>query len=345
MLTNSLPMSGTLSRPFNNGAQARSLCSADEWPRFRAGRHSPVDPNPADRGLGCPQGTVSPPVVDISPSDAVQRRIVTCQGMSAEFVQVTSEARLAHHFRAPVHLLVVYEQGTRRSGESFVEGLPQSTLRNFGRRFTFVPAGREYREWQEPHALSRLMFVYFDSAKLPIDCHLGATEIAPRLFFEDATLMGTALKLRASVESAASDDHQYFAALCVVLIHELARLNRGMPRLEPEVRGGLTPRQQRIVTGYMQEHLGEQVSLATLAHLVGLSPHHFCRAFKQSFGLPPRRYHNSRRMEHAKTLLAKPTFSVTDIGLALGFSETSSFTAAFRRATGITPSGYHRNFG
>jgi len=35
-------------------------------------------------------------------------------------------------------------------------------------------------------------------------------------------------------------------------------------------------------------------------------------------------------------------FSVTDIGMRVGFGETSSFTAAFRKATGVTPSTYHR---
>jgi AraC-like DNA-binding protein len=29
----------------------------------------------------------------------------------------------------------------------------------------------------------------------------------------------------------------------------------------------------------------------------------------------------------------------------VGFSETSSFTATFRRATGITPTGYRRGLG
>jgi AraC-like DNA-binding protein len=39
----------------------------------------------------------------------------------------------------------------------------------------------------------------------------------------------------------------------------------------------------------------------------------------------------------------RPALSVTDIGIAVGFSETSSFTAAFRRATELTPSAYHRS--
>ena len=89
--------------------------------------------------------------------------------------------------------------------------------------------------------------------------------------------------------------------------------------------------------------MAEPILLATLAELAGLSTYHFCRAFKQSFGLPPHRYHTSRRIEHAKTLLAKPALSVTNIGMRVGFSETSSFTAAFRKATGLTPSAYHRS--
>jgi AraC family transcriptional regulator len=41
-------------------------------------------------------------------------------------------------------------------------------------------------------------------------------------------------------------------------------------------------------------------------------------------------------------LLAAPARSVTDIGFTLGFGNTSSFSAAFRKATGLTPTAYHR---
>jgi AraC family transcriptional regulator len=56
--------------------------------------------------------------------------------------------------------------------------------------------------------------------------------------------------------------------------------------------------------------------------------------------MPPHRYHSSRRIERAKALLADPSVSVTEIGLRLGFSETGSFSAAFRKATGLTPTGF-----
>ena len=103
--------------------------------------------------------------VEVAPSDIVKRRTVAWPGMAAEIVQATRRERTEYRFRAPFHLLVVYEQGERRDGETFVEGLPRSTLRDFKRKLTFVPAGHEYREWQDPRILSRVVYFYFDPAR------------------------------------------------------------------------------------------------------------------------------------------------------------------------------------
>jgi AraC family transcriptional regulator len=283
--------------------------------------------------------------VEIFPADAVKRRAVSWDGMTVEIVQATQSERTEYRFKGPRHLLAVYEQGERRDGESFVEGLPRSTRRDFKRKLVFVPAGHEYSDWQEPRSLTRVVYFYFDPSKMPTlpQADVAGTRLSPRLFFEDTTLWDTAVKLRKQIESAGSDNRLYFEALGVVLAHELVRLNAGIRPVEAPVRGGLAGWQQRIVTSYIEEHLSEQIPLATLARLVRLSPYYFCRAFKQSLGMPPHRYHNSRRIEHAKALLAKPELSVTEIGLTVGFSETSSFTAAFRKATGQTPTGYHRS--
>src|SRR5262249_19846959 len=152
----------------------------------------------------------------------------------------------------------------------------------------------------------RLMHFYFEPTKLNIHLELRADiSDAPRLLFEDASLWHTALKLKTFVDSSAAADQLYFETLGTLLVHEVLRLNCGMPSIQAQVRGGLAPWQQRIVTGYIEEHLEERIPLATLAHLVRLSPCHFCRAFKQSLGTPPHRYQTKRRMEHAKLLLAE----------------------------------------
>jgi AraC family transcriptional regulator len=282
--------------------------------------------------------------VEIAPSAAIERRMLAWDGMAIEVVQALTHETLDFRFRASCHLLVVYEDGVRNGGETLIEGLPGSTLRDVKRKLAFVPAGHEYRDTHEPRTRSRIVFFYFDPAKMPVVPGAGAASLAPRLFFEDGVLWDTAVKLARLIESD-SDDRQYCEALGVVLAHDLVHRNIGARRVELPARGGLAAWQERIVSAYIEEHIAEQISLSALAQLVRLSPYHFCRAFKQSFGVPPHRYHNARRIAYAKTLLAQPTCSVTEVALKVGFSETSSFTASFRKATGSTPTGYRRSLG
>jgi len=289
---------------------------------------------------------------DIVPNRAVTRSGMEWHGMGIELVRSMTHERVDHSFHSPLHLLAAYQHGVRRDGESCVEGVPRSTLRNVAKKLTFVPAGNHYREWYDPRTQTSVTYFYFDPAALQIDSNVSLVDIlfAPRLFFEDTTIQNTAAKLRQAIDAPGPASQLYVEALGVVLIHELVRLNRGTSRANAAVgdglvRGGLAAWQQRIVTAYIEEHLSEQIPLATLARLARLSPFHFCRAFTQSFSVPPHRYHTNRRIEQAKVMLAERKHSVTEVGLTVGFSETSSFTAAFRKITGLTPSRYHRALG
>lgn len=110
-------------------------------------------------------------------------------------------------------------------------------------------------------------------------------------------------------------------------------------------RGGLSGWQRKKVADFIEAHVGEALPLALLARLANLSRYHFARSFKRSFGLPPHRYHVSRRIARAEAMLTERGRSVTEIARALGFAETSSFSTAFRKATGISPSHYRRRAG
>jgi AraC family transcriptional regulator len=57
------------------------------------------------------------------------------------------------------------------------------------------------------------------------------------------------------------------------------------------------------------------MALGAVTELVHLSSYYFCRAFKQSFGVSPRRFCINRHIERAKTLLADPAQSVAEIAL------------------------------
>ena len=267
--------------------------------------------------------------------------------MRIEFVKTTTQERIDYSFHSSFHLLVAYLQGVRRDGDSCVDGLPRSKLRDLAKKLVFVPAGHQYSEWHDPRIPACMTYIYFEPAEFTADprgVH-SATPLSPRLLFEDATIWNTVEKLRQAVDTTDNANEPYVEAIGTVLRHEILRFNNSNSRTESPVKGGLAAWQQRIVAAYIEDHLSEQVSIAALARLARLSTFHFCRAFKQSFGVPPHRYHTNRRIEKAKVMLAERRHSVTEIGLAIGFCETSSFTAAFRKITGQSPSRYHRALG
>jgi AraC family transcriptional regulator len=136
--------------PIPKGPQ---LEAKHEWPAYRGGRFRN---DHAAGHLG--------PQVDISTVSGVTRRAVTCDGIAAELVETTRN--FEYWMKAPVHLLAVCDHGVRRAGETFVEGLPRSDLRDLTGRMSFVPAGHEYREWHEPQGLTRTVFLYFRSSQV-----------------------------------------------------------------------------------------------------------------------------------------------------------------------------------
>lgn len=273
--------------------------------------------------------------VDVQPLDSATQHRVNWSGMSAEIVQATQYRKLTFAYRGKRHLLAVCQHGVRTDGETIVEGLPPSKIHDVTRKLTIVPAGHSYSDWHEPRILSRMLYLFFDAERLPV------SRLAPRLLFENSALFSMAIRLTRSLETSDTDT-QYLEAIGTVLAHEILDLEAEHAGANHRLKGGLAPWQQREVTSYIEGHLSEPIRLATLARLAGLSTYHFCRAFRQSLGLPPHHYHSRRRIEHAKHLLASTRASVTEIGLTVGYSETSSFSSAFHRTTGLTPTAFRR---
>jgi AraC family transcriptional regulator len=302
-------------------------------------------PTPAQPAARDSRANAAGPALQISPGDVARRQGAAWGPLAGEVVQVTQPGMFEAQFCAPAHLLIVAERGERHEGETFVEGLPRSSLRNMSQKLTFVPAGRKFHEWQDPRILPRLTCLYLDPDWCLTEAgpDFGGVELEPRLFFHDADLWATARKLTRQIERSGGADRLYVDALGLVLVHELLRLNQGLAPGEPVEPGGLADWQAKRTAEYIEAHLCERISLATLAAIARLSPYHFARAFKRSFGMPPHRYHTARRIERAKTLLARPMPSITEIAIEIGFGETSSFTAAFRRLVGRTPSSYRRS--
>jgi len=268
-----------------------------------------------------------------------------CEGVAAESIALGCREPFESDYCGPHHLLIAHERLTRRRGCTMLEGLPASTRESLTRTLTFVPAGLKFREWHLCDVPSRTTYVYIDprAAILADEPCFAGPSLSPRVHFESAGLWHSVIKLGRVLEAHEEACPHYRSALGVILLHELAQVNVPGDGAAVRTQGGLAAWQRHAVAQYLQAHVTESISVAALASLARLSRYHFGRAFKVSFGISPHRFHSQLRLERAKELLVGSRLPITEIALEVGFHETSSFSMAFRRATGHTPSSYRRS--
>ena len=84
--------------------------------------------------------------------------------------------------------------------------------------------------------------------------------------------------------------------------------------------------------------------MADLARAARLSPAHFSREFRRTFGETPHQYLLTRRLERAAALLPNTDRPVTEICFAVGLTSLGSFTTSFGRVYGTAPSAYRASF-
>lgn len=111
------------------------------------------------------------------------------------------------------------------------------------------------------------------------------------------------------------------------------------------VRGMAVPRYDgrlSLAVAYIEEHLGEEISLRQLAAIANLSRYHFSRRFHLQYGMPPHRYLVSVRMKRAALLLQTTALNVTEVAIEVGYSSTGNFIRHFRDQFGTTPLAYRR---
>jgi AraC-like DNA-binding protein len=84
----------------------------------------------------------------------------------------------------------------------------------------------------------------------------------------------------------------------------------------------------------------QPLDVAALARAAHVSPHHFIRRFKEAFGETPYQYVLTRRVERAQELLRNTDLTVTEICLEVGFQSLGSFSSAFHRVAGMSPTDY-----
>ena len=97
------------------------------------------------------------------------------------------------------------------------------------------------------------------------------------------------------------------------------------------------------ILSYVREHYKEDLSLSGLSCVFGLSPNYISTLFKQKAGCNFVSYLTSLRMKEGKRLLLETKMTIREIGISIGYNNTSFFIRSFKKAEGITPSEYRKS--
>jgi AraC family transcriptional regulator len=158
----------------------------------------------------------------------------------------------------------------------------------------------------------------------------------------------TAQLIEAACRARDGDSHGTRAhiarALAALDGHPVSRIARQISDRGPGQirRGGFATWQSRRLAAHVDANLAGKIVIKDLAASLHISVGHFCRAFKQTFGMPARIWIRQRRIERAQGLMLTTDASLSEIALSCGMSDQSHFTRSFRRIVGESPSSWRQ---
>jgi AraC family transcriptional regulator len=210
-----------------------------------------------------------------------------------------------------------------------------------------LPAGHESR-WDVNGSL-QLLHVYLPTLQLAqaaerwFELDPRFATLAERIYFHDDELAALCARI-AAIDWRDSGATLRLQQLTLDLQARLLMAHTTHRPRVGEVRGGLSPAARRRVLERIEVALHDRVDLSDLADAACLSPFHFARMFKQSFGVSPHAWVMQRRLERARRLLATGPSDLDDVARRCGYAHLSHLNAALRRA-GLSTAAAVRGLG
>jgi transcriptional regulator GlxA family with amidase domain len=98
------------------------------------------------------------------------------------------------------------------------------------------------------------------------------------------------------------------------------------------------------VIRWIADHLGESLSIPTLAARAAMSERNFARSFRSETGETPARYIDRMRLEAARRLLTGSSHSVETVAAQCGFGSAERMRRSFQRQVRVSPNAYRERF-
>ena len=278
---------------------------------------------------------------------------VTVSGKQIGLPMLIHVSRVRSHIASRVtwHSHEGFELLFLLDGATAYEFAGRTTVELHGGHFLVVPPGLAHRGLQDVRSPSTI-------------CGLALKASRPSAWKTTTFTAADLRRLRTALEHASRKVHPFNPALRW-LVRRLMEETAGFPVSPHRAEAGIALRamicavlveamRQMLMpptvpkqfvaaaVAYLREHLHEPVGMADLVRHVGFSRARMFDMFKAQTGLTPHDYLQRMRIEQAQEQLRRTKLSVTEIGLAVGFSSGQYFSTVFGRYSGVSPTQFRK---
>jgi len=245
----------------------------------------------------------------------------------------------------PEHMLTLTPDGPPTRVEARFDNGPLERFVVRPGQLTLLPVGQRARGYTDGLGSRGEVRLYFEpelvTHAVGADVDPSRLELVRSMDLRNPSILQAMAALGREVEQPGPMGRVYAESLVVVTLTELVRRHSTLT-MAPDRSQALPARRLRRIIDYIGAHLGEDLSLLTLAAEAGVSPAHFARGFKGAMGASVHQYLLARRVEWAGALLGGTELSIVEIALETGFSSQAHLTTAFQRLYCTTPAAYRR---
>lgn len=274
----------------------------------------------------------------ILPSPVFSSHKKDCPDLSLKHFQ-TSPWEIGEHSHPHHELIIHLNPGTKV--ERKIDKRFQHEHINDG-DIVLIPAGVPHQSlWDSKNefiVISLTPELIFSCAWESVN--LDSVELIPQFAQADPLTYAIGLNLKAEFELDSNSSQLYVESLTSTLcFHLIQKYTSREPKLHSCI-GGLTNDKLKLTIEYINDNLDCKLKLLEIAAQINMSPHYFCRLFKQSMGISPYQYIIQQRLKLARKLLKQRKLYIAQIALQCGFSTQSNLYKAFFKHFGITPKAY-----
>jgi AraC family transcriptional regulator len=275
-------------------------------------------------------------------ADVLTKRTGSWTGGKGVLLDRQTRGKRTHfQHRLRRHTIALHLEGANTRTMVRCDGGPSIAAGSTLGQVMLIPADHHLEGWSDFPAKIRHMLLLLEPGMIDAgaqeDGKLGRLALSYRLDLADGIIANRMRALQIEFDNPGLMGRLYVESLSNEIAIRIVRAHASSAGTPALARGGLAPRRLRMVQEYIEANLADEIMLADLAAIAGVSSTHFCRAFHKSTGIASHQYLIRRRVERAKALLAEGELPIAQIALAVGFGNQSHMTTHFRRVVGTTP--------